>query len=237
MRAISTSSWPTPTVSMRTKSLAGGVEQQRQVAVARARPPRRAARGHGADEDAGIGVVALHADAVAQDGAAGERAGGIDGDDADGLALRAEGGAPGRSTSVLLPAPGGPVMPTTTRVPGAVAQVRRSELTRLGGSPFSMPVAARASARAGRLREICSRPVAVHQLFEQLPRDHQPLDLAGAFADGAELDVAVELLHRIVLDEAVAAVNLDGLVRDAHGGLGREQLGHGGFAGDAPAAI
>ena len=40
-------------------------------AVARARPPDGAAGGHRADEDAGVGVVLLHADAVAEDRAAG----------------------------------------------------------------------------------------------------------------------------------------------------------------------
>ncbi len=50
----------------------------------------RAARGHGADEDAGIGVMPLHADAVAEDRAAGDAAGGIDGDDGDGLSAAAE---------------------------------------------------------------------------------------------------------------------------------------------------
>jgi hypothetical protein len=42
--------------------------------------------------------------------------------------------------------------------------------------------------------------------LEQLPRDHQPLDLAGALADGAQLRVAIKLLDRIVFREPVAAV-------------------------------
>ena len=49
-----------------------------------------AARGHGADEDAGVGVVGLHADAVAQNRAAGIGAAGVNGDDADGLAFGAQ---------------------------------------------------------------------------------------------------------------------------------------------------
>ena len=51
--------------------------------------------------------------------------------------------------------------------------------------------------------------------FQQLARDDQALNFAGAFADGAELDVAIELLDRIIFDEAVAAVDLDGFVGDA----------------------
>ena len=69
-----------------------------------------AARGHAADEDALVSGVRLHAHAIAENGAAAERAGRIDRDDADGLpAVRIA--AIRRSTSVLLPAPGGPVMP------------------------------------------------------------------------------------------------------------------------------
>jgi hypothetical protein len=42
-----------------------------------------AARRHGADVDAGVEAEVRHADAVAEDGAAGERARRVDGDDAD----------------------------------------------------------------------------------------------------------------------------------------------------------
>ena len=42
------------------------------------------ARGHAANEHAGVFRVALHAHAIAEDGAAGVRTGGIDGEDADG---------------------------------------------------------------------------------------------------------------------------------------------------------
>src|ERR1700733_10341911 len=73
--------------------------------------------------------------------------------------------------------------------------------------------------------------------LQQLARDHQPLDFAGAFADGAELGVAKKFLHRIVFDEAVAAMDLHGFIADAHGGLGGEQLGHGRFLVDACAGI
>ena len=58
-----------------------------------------------------IGGVRLHADAVAENRAAGERAGRIDRDDADGLP-GGRNSAIRRSTSVLFPAPGAPVMPT-----------------------------------------------------------------------------------------------------------------------------
>jgi hypothetical protein len=54
-------------------------------------PAQTAARRHRADEHARIACQVTHADAVAQDGAACERAGGINGDDADrppGVAIR-----------------------------------------------------------------------------------------------------------------------------------------------------
>ena len=96
---------------------AGGVEQVDRVARGAGEAAHGAAGGHRADEDAGVGVEGLHADAVAQEGAAGERAGGIDGEDADRLARACRQSRARRSTSVLLPAPGGPVIPTTRALP------------------------------------------------------------------------------------------------------------------------
>jgi len=45
----------------------------------------------------------------------------------------------------------------------------------------------------------------------------QALDFAGAFADGAEFYVAIELFGRVVFGKAVAAVDLDALAGDADG--------------------
>ena len=61
---------------------------------------------------------------------------------------------------------------------------------------------------------------------QQLPRDHEPLNLAGAFADGGELDVAEEFLGRIVLHEPVAAVDLHAVVGGLDGNLAGVELGH-----------
>src|SRR5207237_7930472 len=36
--------------------------------------------------------------------------------------------------------------------------------------------------------------------LQQLPGNHQPLDLAGSFADGAQLDVAIKLFTGLLLD-------------------------------------
>ena len=51
-------------------------------------------------------------------------------------------------------------------------------------------------------------------LVQYLARDNQALDLAGTFADGAEFNVAVELLDRVVFDETVTTVKLHCLIAD-----------------------
>src|SRR5271166_6435807 len=76
-----------------------------------------------------------------------------------------------------------------------------------------------------------SLSLTISSVLQDLPRDDQPLDLAGAFADGAELYVTIELLSRIVLDEPVAAVNLHSFVGTLHRDLTRVQLRHRGFKG------
>ena len=50
--------------------LAGGVEHQRGVGGRAREPAEVAARRHAADEDARVGDVRLHADAIAENGAA-----------------------------------------------------------------------------------------------------------------------------------------------------------------------
>ena len=70
-------------------------------------------------------------------------------------------------------------------------------------------------------------------LAEELAGDDQLLDFAGAFANGAELDVAIILFGGIILDEAVAAVDLHTLVGDADGDFAGKELGHAGFPREA----
>src|SRR6185436_8065243 len=55
-------------------------------------------------------------------------------------------------------------------------------------------------------------------------RDEQPLDLARAFVDLRDARVAVVALHRVVLDVAVAAMDLDRFRADPFGELGGEKL-------------
>ena len=63
---MSTSAWPTPTVSSNTSSLPRGVHQQRGLQRGLGQPAERAAAGHRADEHAGVEEVVGEADAVAQ---------------------------------------------------------------------------------------------------------------------------------------------------------------------------
>src|ERR1700678_1054261 len=63
-------------------------------------------------------------------------------------------------------------------------------------------------------------------IFQQLPRNHQPLNLAGAFANGAQLHVAVILLGRIVFDEAVSAMNLYAFIGASNGHFAGVMLRH-----------
>ena len=68
---MSISAWPTPTVSMKTSSLPEASISSAACRVASERPPERAARGHRADEDAGVQEVVGEPDAVAQQRARG----------------------------------------------------------------------------------------------------------------------------------------------------------------------
>src|SRR5688500_10640715 len=60
---------------------------------------------------------------------------------------------------------------------------------------------------------------------QDLPGDHEPLDLGGPLVELHDLGVAHQLLDRVVLDEAVAAVYLHGVGGDLHGRVGSEALG------------
>src|SRR5256885_1319823 len=127
-----------------------------------------------------------------------------------------------RSTSVLLPAPGGPVTPTRYARP-VRAKMARTRST-LAGSSSSISEMARAIARGSPDRTRSARvPVTRRGQFlrwmswtrssrQELAGDDEPLNLARALADGGQLDVAEILLGRIVLHEAVAAMDLHAVV-------------------------
>src|SRR5690349_16319703 len=59
---------------------------------------------------------------------------------------------------------------------------------------------------------------------QRLARDDQALDLGRALVQLHDLGVAHQLLDGVLLDEAVAAVDLHGVGRDSHRGVGGEAL-------------
>src|SRR3712207_3273307 len=67
--------------------------------------------------------------------------------------------------------------------------------------------------------------------------DHHLLDLVGALADGEDLRVAVEAAHRVLLDVAVAAVDLHGLLGRAHRQPARLELGLRGGEREVPPGV
>ena len=71
-------------------------------------------------------------------------------------------------------------------------------------------------------------------LLDQLARDDELQDLAGALVDAQEARIAEQLLDGVFLDVAVAAVDLQHAVGDAAERLGGEVLAAGRLLGDAP---
>src|SRR5689334_16171537 len=98
------------------------------------------------------------------------------------------------------------VRPGRTRTSASVRDVGTDEARRTFPArtmrPIDYPTA---------LRPTAAQDLRPAELLQDLPRDHQPLDLRGALADLADLGVAEHALHRVVLRVAVAAVDLDGL--------------------------
>ena len=84
--AISTSLWPTPTVSTSTTSQPAASSTRSACGVAPRQPAEVTARGHRADVDVAVEGVVLHPHPVAEQGAAGERRRRVDRQHADALA-------------------------------------------------------------------------------------------------------------------------------------------------------
>ena len=126
--AISTSAWPTPTVSTRTTSQPAARAPAR-LGRGPGQPAEVAAAGHRPDEDARVGGVVLHPDPVAEQRPAGERRGRVDGQHADPQVL-ARNARTSALVEVDLPTPGEPVRPMTWPVPASGAQ-RRHDLAEL----------------------------------------------------------------------------------------------------------
>src|SRR5947209_15758110 len=105
--------------------------------------------------------------------------------------------------------------------------------------PPAAPRPGVAGARGGRL---CSRGCGCGRLVapprqQGLARDHKPLDLGGPLIQLEDLRVPHELLDRVVLDEPIAAVDLDGIWRDLHRRVGGEPRGVGGLERVGPALV
>ena len=85
---------------------AGGVEHPQRLRRRPGQPAEVAAGGHRADVDARVGGVVLHPDPVAEQRAAGERRGRVDGEHADPLARRPRARVTSAEVEVDLPTPG-----------------------------------------------------------------------------------------------------------------------------------
>ena len=58
------------------------------------------------------------------------------------------------------------------------------------------------------------RKLSAHGALQQPAGDDEPVDFVGAFEDAVHARVAIGALRRILLDKAVATVNLHGLIDD-----------------------
>src|SRR5688572_13498638 len=67
--------------------------------------------------------------------------------------------------------------------------------------------------------------------------DDQPEDFRGAAPGQEEAGVAEIALHRVLGGQAIGGEDAGGLVGDAHGRLGGEELDHGGLPGHRPAPV
>src|SRR5262245_4344340 len=133
--------------------------------------------------------------------------------------------ATSRSTSVLFPAPGGPVTPTRYARPVCAKMPRTTSA--LDGSSSSMSEMARAMARgAPASTRSGNDKVTLSRAVQKLARDHEPLDFARALADGQEFHVAEVLFGRVVLHKPVTTVDLDAVVGHLHRNLARVELRH-----------
>ena len=151
--ATSTSTWPTPTVSTNTRRSPAAASSRTPSGTATASPPRCPRVAIERMKTPVVERVVLHAHPVAEDRAAGERRRRVHRDHAERLVLLARNRRSDATTSVDLPAPGAPVIPTVgTSEHAAVGE--SGDLTP-AAPPRSRRVTA-GRARAGRLREAAS---------------------------------------------------------------------------------
>src|SRR3989449_8983438 len=124
----------------------------------------------------------------------------------------------------------GPARQTRLAALQAVARAvaHPAAAARATGAPAQGAVTPRGS--DGGARAVGAAGALVDQIPQQRPRNHDPLDLARALADFADLGIPHHPLDRVLGRVAIAAVQLDGLGRGTHAQLGGVQLRHRGLA-------
>src|SRR5215472_15140615 len=126
-----------------------------------------------------------------------------------------------------------PNLTTSWARAGAAARAPATASTAMSSRPRFIYVSSTLRDRMHRAAGECARDTVVNCCSERKTlRDDLLHDLGGARGDGPQPHVAEEALDGELAHVAVAAVELHGLVRDAVGHLGGEELGHG-HLGDA----
>src|SRR5258707_9233228 len=98
--------------------------------------------------------------------------------------------------------------PTSTSINVPISSAIPSLAKRLS-TPYSFKNASQSQRIPPALRFRDNPHTLQLHFVEHAPRDHQPLNLAGAFADGHQPLIAVDALYREFLAVTVAAMNLD----------------------------
>src|SRR6266849_2885077 len=99
--------------------------------------------------------------------------------------------------------------------------------TRLAADPLSPRLAASPLSSKNGPRLSSNYLGCLRLTVEKVSGDDELLDLGRPLVELGDLGVPEVPLHRVFRDEAVAAVDLDGVRGHAHGHLGGEELGHG----------
>src|SRR5882672_5168483 len=229
---------------------AGGVEDERDFGSGARKAAKKTARCRGANENYEVARVALHANAVTEDRTARVWTRRVNSDDADFLIGFAIVGREtihqGAFSSAWCSCDAGKI---STACVGKQTFQKQFGFGRMifngsdsagdgenfAGTDLLRPVFNCSGhdfpEGSGQAREACF--YYLRFFAEKLARDDKFLNFAGALPDGTELDVAVKLFGRIVLDEAVATVNLHAFVCNANGNLAGKKFGHARFAGEA----
>src|SRR5262245_27886880 len=128
--------------------------------------------------------------------------------------------------------PGSSSCPRSTRAVGPSASrssARRPSSSAYIGEPSCAQASAWSRISAGWERAIAVLEPSQPVLLEDPPPDDHPLDVGRALTDEQHRSLPVEPLDLVLLGEAVAAVDPEGVLYDLGAVLGREVLGHPGL--------